>query len=93
MRELIDENHLHGGSQKVYKFDNGYGASVVSHQYSYGGSEGLFEVAVINFDINPDGFVLVYDTPITSDVLGWQDDIDVEEVLDAIEKLPKRVVE
>lgn len=38
-----------GGRCKVYKFDNGYGASVVcSPNHSYGGSEGLWELAVLD---------------------------------------------
>jgi len=91
MRELIDENNLHGGSQKVYRFDNGYGASVVSHKYSYGGDAGLYELMVINWEIKPDGFFPVYDTPITSDVLGWLEEDDIEGILVRIEYLPRRV--
>lgn len=46
-------------------FDNGYGVSIVSHELSYGGNEGLCELAVLKGD------ELCYDTPITSDVIGW----------------------
>jgi len=34
------------GTIKKYQFDNGYGASVACHTGSYGGDEGLFEVAL-----------------------------------------------
>lgn len=53
------------GYQLVYKFDNGYGASVVKHDFSYGGKKGLYELAVLD---NEGG--LCYTTPITEDVIG-----------------------
>ena len=34
------------GTIKKYIFENGYGASVACHTGSYGGDEGLFEVAL-----------------------------------------------
>ena len=63
-------------------FPNGYGASVVRNEYSYGGDQGLYEVAVINSNGE-----LVYDTPITSDVIGWCSSDDVEKLLIAIQSL------
>ena len=66
------------------KFDNGYEASVVCHGRSYGGEDGLFEVAVL-FDGQ-----IVYDTPVTSDVIGWLDFHEVADILDQIKALPKR---
>lgn len=73
------------GYYRVYKFDNGYGASVVSNSMSYGGERGLFEVAVLNSD-----GTIAYDTPITSEVAGFLDFADVVEVLDKIKNLPQR---
>jgi len=70
--------------RKVFTFPNGYGASVVSHQYTYGGKEGLFEVAVL--DRHGD---LTYTTPITSDVLGFLSFAEVGETLEAISQLEK----
>lgn len=70
---------------KVYNFDNGYSASVVSHFASYGGNRGLFEIAVLDASGN-----IVYDTPVTSDVLGHLDFSDVADVLDKIKNLPVR---
>jgi len=69
---------------KVYQFPNGYGASVVSGPYTYGGNAGLFEVAVL--DSNGD---ITYDTPITSDVIGWLDFSAIDTILERIKNLPK----
>lgn len=68
---------------KEYKFENGYGASVICHIGSYGGDNGLFEVAVI--DNNGD---ITYSTPITSDVVGFLDFAGVAEILEQIKQLP-----
>ena len=63
-------------------FDNGYGASVVKHEHSYGGDKGLYELAVLDKDGN-----LTYDTPITDDVIGYLRPEDVTDVMEKIQKL------
>jgi len=74
----------HDGIQTVYRFDNGYGASIVSHNFSYG-----TEMAVIRFDGNDiNSFHLCYDSGITNDVLGYLSPADVDRYLGLIEKLP-----
>jgi hypothetical protein len=72
------------GYQKLVEFDNGYAASIVSNDMSYGGDHGLFEIAVLY-----DGEI-VYDTDITNDVIGWLDFDGVIQTLDNIRKLPRR---
>lgn len=71
---IKNERTSYGGNQVVYKFPNGYGASVVDgmmlHSYPF-----YLEVAVLKF--NGDKFNLTYDTPITNDV----------EILDSYEEL------
>lgn len=67
---------------KMYTFDNGYGASVICSEHSYGGSSGLFEVAVLKGDD------ICYDTPITNDVLGYLDHEGVLRTLEQIKALP-----
>ena len=74
-------NHL-GGVQAVITFDNGYGASVVCTPHTYGGDRGLYELAVLGKDGH-----LTYDTPITSDVIGYLRDIDVTDVMEKIQQL------
>ena len=74
-------NHL-GGVQAVITFDNGYGASVVCTPHTYGGKLGLYELAVLGTDGH-----LTYDTPITSDVIGYLRDIDVTDVMEKIQQL------
>jgi len=64
-------------------FDNGYGASVIRGEYTYGGDKGYWELAVT--DANGS---LTYATPITDDVIGWLSDDDVADTLDRIAALP-----
>lgn len=68
-----------GGVQARIQFDNGYGASVVRSQYTYGGDKGLYELAVLDSDGH-----ITYDTPITNDVIGY---LRPEDVTDVIEKI------
>jgi len=69
---------------RVVEFENGYGASIISHDGSYGSDQGLFEVAVLH-----DGLI-VYDTIITKDTVGWLDFANVAIILKDIEDLPPR---
>lgn len=82
MRTPTEVKSIHGGTQKLYKFANGFGASVVRHSFSYGRESGLWELAVL--DKNDD---LCYTTPITDDVIGHLTEEQVEEYLDEIEAL------
>jgi hypothetical protein len=66
-------------------FTNGYTASIIQGPHSYGGVEGLFEVAVMHNE------QLVYDTPVTDDVIGRLHSEEVPEVLMQIAALPPRV--
>ena len=68
-------------------YSNGYGISVISNEFSYGGRDGLYEVAVL---IGGEGdYVLCYDTHIGNDVLGY---LTLEQVMETdklIQELPK----
>ena len=74
------------GIQAIVKFKNNYGASIVKHSGSYGNKQGLYELAVIKYDENGD-WDIVYDTPITDDVLGYLTEDDVTNYLTQIEQL------
>lgn len=65
-------------------FENGWGVSVVSHRHSYGGAQGLFEVAVMDKNEN-----IRYDSGITPDVIGWLDFAGVADIMVQVKKLPK----
>lgn len=90
----IKKRQLNGGTQKIYRFPNGYGASVVRHEFSYGSHRGLSELAVIKFD-GPEwmDFKLNYETPITSDVLGYLSEADVADTLKQIQALKEQANE
>lgn len=73
----------------TYCFPNGYGASVIKKKdISYGWLYDLWELAVLRF-YNDGTFDLVYDTPITNDVLGFLTDNEVESVLNNIFNLKR----
>ena len=63
-------------------FDNGYGASVVKGPHTYGGNDGLYELAVL--DSNHE---LTYSTPITNDVEGYLTEEAVTKLLEQIQNL------
>jgi len=91
--KLIQHRHIFGGVQRLYYADNGYGASVVQHSASYGFNENLWELAVIKWESSPledneANFLLVYDTPITDNVIGSLTKENVSEILKQIEELP-----
>ena len=83
--ELQFTNKINDGVGARVFFKNGLGASVVSHKYSYGGPEGLYELAVLQG--NENDWKLTYETPITSDVLGYLTEEEVETYLNQIEAL------
>jgi len=89
------------GEQRLYRFPNGYGASVVQFYLhwegvnlrrkvgSFGINDGKWELAVIVFpDGESDEFHLTYETPITPDVLGHLSETQVDDYLEQIAALP-----
>ena len=73
-KELNFQQHPMGvGQQCIVQFSNGYGASIVKGEHTYGGKDGH----------------ITYDTPITNDVLGYLSEEDVEKILTDIKNLEK----
>ena len=75
-------NKYQEGTQAKMYFANGYMASVVRGEFTYGGDKGLYELAVFS---NGD---LDYTTPITNDVVGHLSENNVTALLQRIAELP-----
>ena len=82
LRGYAKKYDIHNGVGYIYEFENGYGASVVKHDGSYGGKQGLYEIAVL--DSTGD---LCYSTPITDDVIGYANEDKIKDTLDRIKSL------
>lgn len=73
-----------GGVHYIFRFPNNYGASVIKGKYTYGGSEDLWEMALI-FCFDEDGhWDLVYERDFDEDVIGYLTDEQVNELLGKI---------
>jgi hypothetical protein len=80
--EIMSDEYMSGKKSRIH-FDNGYGASVVSHTFSYGGKSGLYELAVLDKDGE-----IHYDNPVAGgDVKGYLTEEEVSELLIEIQKL------
>ncbi|WP_048783151.1 hypothetical protein [Streptococcus sp. 263_SSPC] len=85
-KKYIKEQNYLGYPQTIYKFPNGYGASVIKFNYVYFGIG--IEIAVLRF--NEDGnWDIDYSTPITNDVIGGLNEKIRDEVLQRIFDLKK----
>ena len=78
----INEAPFMVGKKARMMFDNGFGVSVVSHTFSYGGKDGKYELAVL--DSNGE---LTYETPITNDVMGYLESEEVTNIMKDIQNL------
>ena len=82
-QELEFQLHPMGmGKQCIVQYSNGYGASIVQGPHTYGGKDGLYELAVFGKDGE-----ITYETPITNDVLGYLSEAEVEKTLLDIKNL------
>lgn len=86
---IVEQNDL-GYPQTIYKFPNGYGASVIKFNYVYFGiGIGIgIEIAVLRFDENGN-WDIDYSTPITNDVIGGLSEKTRDYVLKQIFDLEK----
>ncbi len=84
------------GVQKIYRFKNATGASVIKGTHTYGGDDGLWEVAPVYFVGHSNyEFELFYPVEVCNDgdVCGWCDDLEVEEKLRLLNNLTRAEVE
>lgn len=72
------------GIQKIYKFKNGLGASVVKHNMSYGHKAGLWEIAPWDEAHN---FIGVTMLEWLDDVKGYLNDPEVDKILRQVKEL------
>jgi hypothetical protein len=77
-------DHPYGGRRAWLMFPNGYGASIINTEFSYGDEKHPWEVAVMTVD----GFCA--STPITDDVIGHCDEADVVRICKDIFNLPPK---
>jgi len=78
---------LLGGQQRLYKFANGFGASVVRHHGSYGHESQLWELAILH---GPTQDILYKNRILPEGVKGWLDEDEVQEYLQRIKNLKAR---
>ena len=69
-----------GGLQKIFEFPNGFGASVVIHDFSYG-----LELALLDADHN-----IIQHPDITDDVAGFLNVDSCNDLLEKIARLPNK---
>ncbi len=81
---LVETNQMLGGIQKIYKFENGYGASVIRHRGSYGFEEGKWEIAP--WDSQRE-FIGQYMLDWSDDVKGRLNDPEVDRILRLVQQL------
>jgi hypothetical protein len=77
---------LFDGVRIYATFPNGYSASIIKHGFSKGSRQGMYEGAVYF------GGKIVYDTPITDDVVGYLSEMEAVEFAESVSKLPVREV-
>ena len=71
------------GIQCRIQFENGFGASVIRHEHTYGGKDGLYELAVLDADGE-----IHYDNVVANgDVRGYLNEDGVTTLLAEIQNL------
>jgi len=83
---LTESREAFGGENFMFTFPNGWGASVVSHAHSYGGREGLWELAVLRFgQKDPIGGDIHYQNSVAQgDVRGYLGSSEVSKLLSEV---------
>jgi hypothetical protein len=80
--EFIELDQYMNGVSARMMFKNGYGVSVVCHSFSYGGKNGLYELAVLDTEGE-----ITYETDVTNDVIGHLTPEQVTETMAFVQSL------
>jgi len=80
--EFLTLPHHRDGVYARIVFANGLGASVIKSSDSYGGNDGLYELAVLDADGE-----ITYDTDVTNDVIGYLTSEMITETMALIQSL------
>lgn len=100
--EIPDVHKFPDGSGVIYQkhFNNGYATSVICHNGSYGGEQGLFELGLLRIDPNEidENGKSVYEfvsidkiTGSDDTVIGWLREEEVLELQNKVSQLPSVV--
>jgi len=73
-----------------YLYSNGYGISIISNEFSYGGLNGLYEIAILIGE--EEDYEICYETPITNDVMGYLNPEQVIQTIEDVKKLPPTTI-
>jgi len=73
-----------------YFYSNGYGISIISNEFSYGGLNGLYEIAILIGE--EEDYEICYETPITNDVMGYLNPEQVIQTIEDVKKLPPTTI-
>ncbi len=83
---ILNEKLFNIKTKRLYKFDNGYGVSIIQGYGAYGDvEEDTYEAAIVKFDAT-NNFELVYDTPFTDDVLEYLTVQEVNELIQSVKE-------
>jgi hypothetical protein len=88
IKDVIFSPHsISGGKQAILKFENGYGASIITGPLFHSTPDRPYEIAVLDNKGH-----LTYSTPVTEDVCGYLSEEMADEILKQIQELPKAIL-
>jgi hypothetical protein len=86
----FESDDYHTGINAHHIFDNHYGVSIIKSPYSYGGKQGLYELAILVMKPEDKYSELCYDTHITNDVMGHLTPENITDIMKEVSELPTR---
>ena len=83
----ILEHEIFNGVQEIYRFPNGYGASVVKHDFSYGHQWNMWEMGLLKFNNEGEKRLMTHSPYFEDTVIGYLDDAEVLKLLNWIKNI------